>query len=292
MTGSHGDRPRLRLVRDDEVPPPDDLELGPADDEPKGAENRVFIHWVDPFHSYTWRELGSRPYAKFEVLNEDLEIPLPRAVTFVVGGDQHGYASMSEVAVQAAWRAATEPDRETQIVPVDAEGPAVPGLGTVRTVVYGTHGAITRLRVTPQSCVPEAGRVWLHTPERSAADGPVGVRIDDLLAPRGDLAPQRWLCLHPPGTAGWWEVIARSLTTPGQDVAFVDPSDPTWPEQARKVGATAASATVDVWEQALRLTDASTRVPLGLVEITSVDGVSPDTLVPWLRHVFPDAEMV
>lgn len=280
----------MRLVRDDELPPAEDP--APAVDEPKGAENRLFFSWAGGFFEYTWRELGSRPYLKFEVPDEDLLIALPRAATFVVGGDQHGHPGMCEAAVQAAWRAATEPDRETQLVPDGAAGPGVPGLGTVSATVYGTHGAITRLGVTEQTCTPEAGRVWLHTPERSPADGPIGVMIDDLLAPRGELAPQHWVCLHPPGTAGWWDVVGRSLTTPGQEIAFVDPSDPDWPEQAAQVEATAASATVDVWDQALRMTDASTRVPLGLVEITPVDGVSPNTLMPWLRHVFPPAEVV
>lgn len=144
----------------------------------RGEGNRVVTLFGRVFER-SWSEIAATPYAHSAESWYLADAVPPRAALFVVGDMEHWYASAADDAAHAAWFAATDPGRETAIClkhPGGQELPstmpgvddggdlpcrAIDGISEVRTTTYGTHGATTRLEISPSSREPIPGTIWL-----------------------------------------------------------------------------------------------------------------------------------
>lgn len=250
---------------------------------PAGAGNRVVIPGPAGFDG-TWEQLSREPYAGAGLDGPTLA-ELPAAAAFLAAGPLE--------AAQAAWLAASDPQRETLIAAetrVDAEQAAQlrrDGLALVRR----TPEPDVVVEPADPEREPAPGRVWLLTSGSTGRPKQVAHTIASLTTVAGDQPARTWLCPYTSGAYAWWQVVTLSLTLPGQDVVFVDGARPDeWPQQALAAGVTAASGTPTFWRQAIfRSGETLARLPLQQVTL----GGEPvdQAVLTQLAELFPQARV-
>ncbi|AKU18816.1 acyl-CoA synthetase [Luteipulveratus mongoliensis] len=190
-------------------------------------------------------------------------------------------------AVRAVWQAATTPREtlvaaSTRVGDEQAQGFRESGLAVVRA--GQVEPALTERE-------PEVGRVWLLTSGSTGRPKQVAHTLESLTTVAGDPPPRTWLCPYATGAYAWWQVVTLSLSLPGQDVLFIEPSElDRWPKMALDAGVTAASGTPTFWRQALfRSGDVLAQLPL---EQITLGGEPVDqAILTRLREVYPEARI-
>ncbi|NNG40192.1 AMP-binding protein [Flexivirga sp. ID2601S] len=231
--------------------------------QPAGAGNRIVTSRYDG----TWAGLPGWP-----------ELPSAAAVLVADNTD----------AVRAVWQHVTDGDRETLIATAtrvedeQAEGFRADGLAVVR-------GDVVQPATAQRAA--DGGRVWLLTSGSTGRPKQVAHTLDSLTTVAGDQPARTWLCPYATGAYAWWQVVTLSLSLPGQDVVFVEPSQlDEWPQLALEHGVTAASGTPTFWRQALwRAGDVVAQ--LKLEQITLGGEPVDQAILDRLREVFPDARI-
>ena len=243
--------------------------------QPAGLGNRVVVGDFDG----TWDELAAALYGATSTT-----IDAPSAAAFLVSGHR--------AAAQAAYLAATDPQRETliatqaRVADEQAEDFRTSGLALVRE-----DGSDVAIAEPAQTRTAEAGRVWLLTSGSTGRPKQVAHTISSLTTVAGQQPARTWLCPYTPGAYAWWQVVTLSLTLPGQDVVFVEPSElEEWPQQALAAGVTAASGTPTFWRQAL-WRNGDVLAQLNLEQITLGGEPVDQALLDRLREVFPNARI-
>ncbi|GAB3578487.1 AMP-binding protein [Calidifontibacter terrae] len=235
---------------------------------PAGANNRI----VTVGFEGTWQELGAL---------DERAGDTPAAAAYLV--DSHLEA------LRAVWRHAIDPEgRETLIAgsgrvgAEQADGFRADGLALVR-------GDAVEPATTERE--PQRGRVWLLTSGSTGRPKQVAHTLDSLTTVAGEQPARTWLCPYAVGAYAWWQVVTLSLSLPGQNVLFIEPSQlDEWPGLALEAGVTAASGTPTFWRQALwRSGDTMKELPLQQVTLGGepVDQAVLDTL----RSVYPEARL-
>lgn len=248
---------------------------GVLDSRPAGAGNRVVVGEFDG----TWAELAQAPHGA----SSDTPT-LPPAAACLVSGHR--------AAAQAAWNAALDPGRETLIATAsrigDEQAAQLRDAGL--TLVRDSAGGVT-LEAATAPREPEAGRIWLLTSGSTGRPKQVAHTLESLTTVGGQQPARTWLCPYTPGAYAWWQVVTLSLTMPGQDVVFVEPSQlDEWPQQALAAGVTAASGTPTFWRQAL-WRNGDVLAQLKLEQITLGGEPVDQGILDRLREVFPDARI-
>jgi acyl-coenzyme A synthetase/AMP-(fatty) acid ligase len=135
------------------------------------------------------------------------------------------------------------------------------------------------------------GRLWIATSGTTGRPKRIAHTLATLATAATNQPARTWLCAYSPGTYAWWQLVALSLTQPGQDLVMVDPIDlDSWPTIAEKSGVTAVSGTPTFWRQSLfRSSDVLSRLPLSQVTL----GGEPvdQAILDRLREVFPAARI-
>lgn len=242
---------------------------------PAGAANRVVVGDFDG----TWEELGR---SSFGLSSEQLDAPAASA--FLVSGHK--------AAAQAAWRAASHPQFESLIATASriddeqAAGFRDFGLALVRDSEAGVEVAEA---TAPREA--EAGRVWLLTSGSTGRPKQVAHTLESLTTVGGNQPARTWLCPYTPGAYAWWQVVTLSLSLPGQDIVFVEPTHlEEWPHQALAAGVTAASGTPTFWRQAL-WRNGDVLAKLKLEQVTLGGEPVDQAILDRLREVFPEARI-
>lgn len=240
-----------------------------------GADNRVVVGDFDG----TWAQLAEATYGTTDEVFDG-----PKASAFLVAGHR--------AAAQAAYLAATDPQRETliateaRVADEQAEDFRTAGLALVRE----SDGQLVIDEPT-QPHDAEAGRVWLLTSGSTGRPKQVAHTVSSLTTVAGQQPKRTWLCPYTPGAYAWWQVVTLSLTLPGQDVVFVEPSQlEGWPQRALEAGVTAASGTPTFWRQAL-WRNGDTMAQLKLEQITLGGEPVDQAILDSLRAIYPQARI-
>lgn len=232
--------------------------------QPAGAGNRVVVGETVT----TWSDLGPAP-AEF-----------PKAAAFLTAN--------SEQAAHAVWAHVLDPGRETLIAARTRIGDQQEielreaGLG----IIEG-HDVTPALTERPA----EPGRIWLLTSGSTGRPKQVAHTLDSLTTVSGQQPPRTWLCPYATGAYAWWQVVTLSLSLPGQDIVFVEPSElDSWPAKAQMYGVSAASGTPTFWRQAIfRSGETMARLPL---EQVTLGGEPVDqAILDQLRELYPKARI-
>lgn len=232
--------------------------------QPAGAGNRVVVGETVT----TWSDLGPAP-AEF-----------PKAAAFLTAN--------SEQAAHAVWAHVLDPGRETLIAARTRIGDQQEielreaGLG----IIEG-HDVTPALTERPA----EPGRIWLLTSGSTGRPKQVAHTLESLTTVSGEQPLRTWLCPYATGAYAWWQVVTLSLSLPGQDIVFVEPSElDSWPAKAQKYGVSAASGTPTFWRQAIfRSGETMARLPL---EQVTLGGEPVDqAILDQLRELYPKARI-
>lgn len=232
--------------------------------EAAGADNRVVVGDTVT----TWAQLGTAP-ADF-----------PSAAAFLTADN--------EQAAHAVWAQVLDPSRESLIAArsrVDAAQQQE--LREAGLAIIEGHDVRPALSERPA----QAGRIWLLTSGSTGRPKQVGHTLESLTTVSGVQPPRVWLCPYATGAYAWWQLVTLSLTLPGQDIVFVEPSQlDHWPERARTYGVTAASGTPTFWRQAL-FRSGATMSQLRLEQITLGGEPVDQAVLDQLRQVYPKARI-
>ncbi|MFC6714756.1 AMP-binding protein [Branchiibius cervicis] len=232
--------------------------------ESAGAGNRV----VAGDTVTTWAQLGAAP--------EDM----PQAAAFLTANNLQ--------AAHAVWAHVLDPGRETLIAARTRIGQEQETeLREAGLAIIEGHDVVPAL--TERAAEP--GRIWLLTSGSTGRPKQVAHTLDSLTTVSGQQPPRTWLCPYATGAYAWWQVVTLSLSLPGQDIVFVEPSElDSWPAKAEKYGVTAASGTPTFWRQAI-FRSGETMARLPLQQITLGGEPVDQAILDQLRELYPHARI-